>query len=376
MRGDIIMVNNSQLDISSLPDIPSEVANEYKDKLNLIINRVNNTLNSRDDINKLIGYNSLSTMHDLNENNAKFMSNLFQINDYQLFKTTLPWVYKAYYNQGFSYKYFRVEIKVWIEAVKEFIKPEFREEIIAVYKWILDNHENIIQLSKEVKVNNEEIPEKWQKTYSQFLQYLLAGDHLEADKLSKEIIETKEDARDFFEYVIKNALYEVGELWENGKVSIAEEHMASSISSRVLSNIYMNFLDNISEKGKIVITSIANEFHELGARIIADSLELEGWDVKYLGADTPLIDLIKLLVDHKPFALGLSVSMSFNLENLINAVNKIKATPELEDLKIFVGGKVFNENPGLWKKTGADGWARNSEKAVEIVEDWWQEENK
>ena len=149
--------------------------------------------------------------------------------------------------------------------------------------------------------------------------------------------------------------------------------MASSIASRVLSNIYMDFLGDISVKEKIVVTAIANEFHEIGARIIADSLEFEGWDVKYLGADTPINDLIELLIDQQPFALGLSVSMSFNLKNLIDTVDKIKRVTELEDLRILVGGKVFNDNPGLWKKTGADAFAKSAEEAVRILEGWWQE---
>ncbi|MFN2364445.1 MAG: cobalamin-binding protein, partial [Halarsenatibacteraceae bacterium] len=91
------MVNDNQLDISKLPDIPEAAADQYKEKQNLMINRVNEILNSRDDINQLIGYNSLSMMHDNHENQAKFMSNILQINDYRLFKTTFPWAYKSYH---------------------------------------------------------------------------------------------------------------------------------------------------------------------------------------------------------------------------------------------------------------------------------------
>ncbi|MFW6282217.1 MAG: cobalamin B12-binding domain-containing protein [bacterium] len=366
------MTTNKQLNISKLPAIPDKVAQEYKEKQNLIVNRVNDLLNSRDDINKLIGYNSLNIMHDKHENHAIFMGNVFQVNEYQLFKTTLPWVYRAYHNQGFSYDYFQVEIKAWIQAINEFIDPEFRKEIVTIYEWILANHENLIQLSKKAKKNIEEIPVKWQETYNQYLQYLLAGDHLKADKFYKETINNREEARDFYEYVIKNTLYEVGSLWENGEISIAKEHMASSISSKILSNIYMDFLSDTTEKDKIIITSIANEFHEIGGRIIADSLEFAGWDVEYLGADTSIADLIKLLKELKPFALGLSISMMFNLENLINTIEKIKATPELKELKILVGGRVLNENPDLWKKTGADAWAKDSKGAVKIIEKWWQ----
>ncbi|MGM0414900.1 MAG: hypothetical protein ACQEQP_06990, partial [Bacillota bacterium] len=69
------MAKNNQLNISSLPEIPEQAVKQYEKKLNLILNRVNDILSSRDDLNNLIGYNSLSIMYDLNENNAKFMSN-------------------------------------------------------------------------------------------------------------------------------------------------------------------------------------------------------------------------------------------------------------------------------------------------------------
>jgi len=39
----------------------------------------------------------------------------------------------------------------------------------------------------------------------------------------------------------------------------------------------------------------------------------------------------------------------------------------------MVGGRVFNENPDIWKITGADGWAPDAKKAVELARGWWIE---
>lgn len=79
-------------------------------------------------------------------------------------------------------------------------------------------------------------------------------------------------------------MYEVGNLWERGEISVAEEHLASSIISRIMSTIYSKFITFENTRGKAVVTATANEFHKLGSRIVADSLEMNGWDVNHLGS--------------------------------------------------------------------------------------------
>lgn len=168
-------------------------------------------------------------------------------------------------------------------------------------------------------------------------------------------------------------MYEVGFLWQKGAISEAEEHLATSIVARVISGLYIYVIDlEEALKGKAVISAAANEYHEIGSRIIADSLEMDGWDVDHLGADTPIEALIDFLKMQQPFLLGLSASMAFNIDNLNDTIKKIKENEKLADLKIMVGGKVFNENPELWKKTDADACAQNGEEAVEIAKKWWE----
>jgi methanogenic corrinoid protein MtbC1 len=170
-------------------------------------------------------------------------------------------------------------------------------------------------------------------------------------------------------------MYEIGTMWEDGKISVAEEHLASSLVSRVISSIYSQFVKFENNKGKAVVTATANEFHEIGSRIVADSLELDGWDVDHLGVDTPIDDLLDLLTDKQPLFLGLSVAIPFNLDAAVETIERIKNRPELNDLKVLIGGKAFNDNPDLWKDIGADAWSRNSEEAIRTARKWWRKYN-
>jgi len=362
-----------QLNISDVPEVSKEAAEEYGNNLDVMIKKVNQDMSEKENLNQLIGDNPLTKMEDNHKNHANFMCNSFQLNDSELFLNTIIWVYKTYNNHGFSYDYFPVELKTWISAVEKYLSTETQNSIIKVYKWMLNHHQIFIGESKKTEVVESKIPNDYLDLYNEFLKHLLQGNYNQCLLVSKENVETKKEMLEFFEYVIRPSLYKIGTLWEDGEVSIAQEHLASSIVSRINSFLYSQFISLEFTKDKAVISSTANEFHEIGARIIADSLETNGWDVDYLGANTPLEDLIDLLITKKPFLVGLSVSMPFNVDNLNYAVKKIKGHSELKDIKILVGGKVLNDNRNLWKKIDADGWAEDSQEAVQVAEKWLKE---
>ena len=63
---------------------------------------------------------------------------------------------------------------------------------------------------------------------------LIAGDEIAAEIAIREAMDADLDTADIDERVIAPALWLIGELWERGKLSIAEEHIATEITVRVL----------------------------------------------------------------------------------------------------------------------------------------------
>ncbi len=367
------MKGKNNINISNVPEVSKETAEEYGNKIDLMLKKVNQDMSEKGNLNQLIGDNPISKMKDNHKNHADFMYNSFLLNDSELFLNTIVWVYKTYNKHGFSYDYFPVELKVWISAIKEYINPENQKAIIKVYRWMLNHHQTFVEESKKAEGVKSEISNDYLDLYNQFLKHLLQGNYNRCLLVSKEHVKSKEEMLKFFEYIIKPAMYQVGTLWADGEIYIAQEHLASSIVSRINSFLYSQFISLEVTKRKAVITSIANEFHEIGARIIADALEINGWDVNYLGANTPLEDLIDLLIINRPLLVGLSVSMPFNIDNLNKAVKRIREESKLEDIKILVGGKVLNDNPELWKKLDVDACAKDCQQAVQVAEKWLKE---
>ena len=155
-------------------------------------------------------------------------------------------------------------------------------------------------------------------------------------------------------------------------ISVAEEHVATAIVGRIAAALYPRFASVDAYRGEAVVTAGQNEFHELGARMLADLLEMEGWDVTYLGANTPKEELLVNLKQKKPFMVALSIATVFNLNQVRQTIEMIKTDTETRDIKIMVGGLAFNGMPQLWDDFGADGYAADADQGTLAANAWWE----
>lgn len=99
----------------------------------------------------------------------------------------------------------------------------------------------------------------------------------------------------------------------------------------------------------------------------------EGWDVTYLGANTPDTDLLHLVRLIRPHVLGLSVAMPFNLARVRRIVTAVRSHEQLSHTRILLGGWTLRGDPSLASLLGADGSARDADEGVALLERWWHE---
>ena len=367
------MIEACIADISTLKAVPPQGVTLYADAMERMIDHVNRELGGRADVMALIGHNPLQMMEMNHRHHAQFMLTVFRLNAFDLLVRTIPWVYRAYHSRGFSYAYFPLELRSWKEALIDNSTGNDIRYIIAVYDWMISNHETMIKLSVSGDTLGFSLPDETDEMQQIFTALLLHGDHKGCLKLVELSVTTPEELRHFYEHVVKYALYTVGTLWERNEISVAEEHMATAVVGRVTSFLYGRFVGQPHTKGVVVVSAGPNEFHEVGARMVADMLELDGWDVTYTGANLPGEELVTLLKQKKPFLLALSVATAFNLEKARELITMIKGTAELSHTRILAGGLAFNCTPRLWRDFGADGFAANLDDAVALCDSWWQE---
>lgn len=176
-----------------------------------------------------------------------------------------------------------------------------------------------------------------------FLHYLLAGQHKQCSLLIHELLRINTSFITIYEDLLKHSLYEIGKQWENNKIGVAEEHLASAIIEKLLSEIYPSIENAKSTNRNAIISCIENEHHQIGCRMVADIFEKNGWETLYLGANTPEKSLMSYIELIKPQSIALSLSIYFNFYNLKKLLTKL--TSQYEDLNICIGGQAFNHIP-------------------------------
>ena len=86
--------------------------------------------------------------------------------------------------------------------------------------------------------------------------------------------------------VIVPYLHELGERWERGDVSIAQEHFASTLLRGRLLGLARGWGGGI---GPVAVLACApGEQHDLGLLAFGIALRARGWRIVYLGTDTPI----------------------------------------------------------------------------------------
>lgn len=174
---------------------------------------------------------------------------------------------------------------------------------------------------------------------SEFLCALLQGNRGECSKILHAHLDNQMPVHDLYEEVIRKTLYEVGELWELNLISVATEHLASAIVEAIMNELYLTTVHKEKGEGKVVVTCVENEFHQIGIKMVSDIFELNGWNSFFLGANTPTHELISFAEFVKPDLLAISLSIYFNIPVLEKMIWKIDE--EIPNLSILVGGQAF-----------------------------------
>ena len=137
---------------------------------------------------------------------------------------------------------------------------------------------------------------KIQGLSEELLPVLMNGDRSTGLEIVNRLLEEGTDVITIYEGVIKPAMYKVGELWEEGKISVATEHLASAIVETLLGHLYYRIIKNAgTNKMVVVITSVEDEVHQIGAKMVSDMFELHGWTSHFLGANTPMDELLDFI---------------------------------------------------------------------------------
>ena len=200
-----------------------------------------------------------------------------------------------------------------------------------------------------------------------YLQSALRGDRRAALNVVQEELGRGATHPEVYARMLQEAQYEVGRRWEQNEISVAEEHTATAVTQYVLARLYESLPRPDRVTGNAVITGVAGELHQVGANMVADRLEMDGWNVRFVGTDLPHLDIVEMIEDSEADLVGISMTILSNVTQGSDLVAAIRERMGPKSPGILVGGAAFRASPDAWKELRADRFARDLDDAVDAA---------
>jgi DNA-binding NarL/FixJ family response regulator len=171
---------------------------------------------------------------------------------------------------------------------------------------------------------------------AQFRAGIVAGDAAAAENVARSMLSNGTSLLRLYEH-LTDALEHVGDCWEIGEMTVAQEHRATAAARRVVARL--RGAPPHAVRGAVILTTLEGEQHTLGIEVLEHLLEVGRFRAMAIG-DVPVSDLLDL-VSRTPAlrAVLVSAHLAVRADALRTTVMAVRrAAPQAQ---VVVGG------PGL-----------------------------
>ncbi|MFX0141010.1 MAG: corrinoid protein [Candidatus Hodarchaeota archaeon] len=195
---------------------------------------------------------------------------------------------------------------------------------------------------------------------------ILTGNQNKAIELAKKIIAQKLDIPSILQGSMVPAMDEVGELFEKKEYFIPELLISARAMESALKLLkpYLKVDEEVSA-GKVVLGTVQGDIHDIGKNIVKYFLEGAGFTVIDLGKEVTAEKFIETIQKEKVDILAMSALITTTMPYFKKVVDELKQTKLRDKVKVMVGGAPVT--PEFAKRVGADAYAEDAPKAVQIA---------
>ncbi len=159
----------------------------------------------------------------------------------------------------------------------------------------------------------------------------------------------------------------IGVEWAADRITVAQEHAATSINERVIAALAHGPAAGRPVppyRGRVTVTCVDGEWHAFPARLVAEVLRLRGWQVDYLGAQTPTPHLVA----HQHHTNSDAVLLSGSIPTHLPAAHAAITACQAVGVPVLAGGRAFGADGRFARALGADAWAPDARGAAAVLE--------
>jgi methanogenic corrinoid protein MtbC1/DNA-binding XRE family transcriptional regulator len=197
---------------------------------------------------------------------------------------------------------------------------------------------------------------------NKYLDAIAGGEQELALALMVDALKNRISISQLYIDVLAPAQVSLGEMWLAGVLNIAQEHLATSITTGVMEH----FRHEMKPRGHLgvraAIAVLEDEHHTIGARMFADFLLMDGWTVDVLIDPMPVPDLIDFIRARRVDLLALSCTMPSSQSKTKQIVETLRE--QGLSSKVLLGGSFLEHINADWSVLGVHGIAKDAVEGI------------
>ncbi len=170
----------------------------------------------------------------------------------------------------------------------------------------------------------------------------LGGNRHEVQKVLNGLYLSQYPLYHIYDHLITPVLHRVGEMWENGTISIIEEHIAAQGIRDCINRL--QGIIHLAKTGNQVALCInlSHELHDIALKMVENILELKCIRTYFSGQITPALRLDELLDRIKPQRLYIASTVISDQAGEQQEINRIFDLCRSRNINIYLGGRGWD----------------------------------
>ena len=164
-----------------------------------------------------------------------------------------------------------------------------------------------------------------------------------------------------------SSIRQAGNLFDQGEFFLPQLLLSAQAMQAAMSVLFPDKGEGSARisRGKVIAGTIQGDIHEIGKNLVCALLSANGFDVIDLGANVAMDRFVEETRNQRPDFLVLSALLTTTMVNQKNLIDMLKENGLRQDVKVLVGGAPVTK--GWAKEIGADGWAPDAARAVDLA---------
>lgn len=144
-----------------------------------------------------------------------------------------------------------------------------------------------------------------------------------------------------FDNLVAPAMHQIGELWYVGKLTVAQEHLATRAVMNAMYKLRSVLPVSKDRHGLIFCCGVEGDFHELSPYLVQMTFENIGWEVVNFGANTPLYSICDEILRQSPNTICISATTIPDIERATRDYQEFRSKISKIKIPVVIGGLAF-----------------------------------